>query len=577
MLFLMLSTALAAPDPDAIWRRLNVNDYEGARKRCEKWSATNPNADPELRDVCAKADWPLAEARDTARVWEAYCEKWEGTQWAEVGFERFALATLHELRAPASEDDLLAIVDRFPETRAARDALEMAADAAIRDVDSAERALRAAQRYPDHPGLPPLVERYPEKFVSVIINEDLTIQAALELPIAIPPYMEPQPVWVARWSGGQSQAWEEVTREHLRAAGLNDSQFSIAGSGPPLPLCLINGQPEGFHAAVEVRVGAGRVYRPVPWDERCGAEVPPMVLTMANDTITGVSLNPAQSADLHSTALDGRTHTRHFLTTTPGTPLLIGAHVFSPVDRLWLVTPLQGGPPWLTDRAPSQQDAVVLPSTLVGTGLPQGLLLQSEEGRLHLHGEGIDDWTLPPGEAHFLSPLVRLILGVDAEPVAIPSGAPALRPQVPWIREDTVLQPVPPTGAHPLEMVALTEADIQQVQLRIESAGIAPTRLTTFDAWSVDIDRDNVVEAVVRGQVDGQGAVLVLDVHAELGNRLFVFGVVDAAASNEPNAPFAFTYGGHPYLAWIDASGEALELIRHDGQSMRSERLELTP
>jgi len=578
MLLLTLSVALAAPDPAAIQKKMSSNDYEGARKRCEKWGADAPDADPALREVCAKADWPLAEARDSARVWQAYRESWAGTEWADVAYERLAAASLKELRLPASEDDLLRIVADFPETRASRDAQERAADAAVRDVDSGAAALRAATRYPGHPGLPPMVERYPEQFVKVLINADQSVSTTIEPDIAVPAYMEPLPVWVGRWPGGHTTPWREVASNHLIESGLPLDIVPIAGTGPALPLCALPNQPEGFHAAVEVRVGAGRVYRPVPWEAGCGLDAKPIVLTVTDGLVTGMSLRAGRSVDLSARSVDGRQHTRAFLTEPPGLPVLAGAQVFAPAGRVWLASPLTGGPPWLTDRAPARQQQIRLSAELVGSGPPEGMRVEPVGGVLTLRGEGMEDWALPPGEVRFLSPLVQRALGLDASVAdTVEPGAPPLRAQVPWARaEGGALAPEPPKGGRALALGQLTELDVQQALLRVESAGVSPGRLEVRDAWTLDIDGDGVVEVIFRARLDEQGALLVLDVHQTLGNRLFLFRAEDAApAAGTAGAPFAFTYGGGTYLAWVGNTEQAgfVELVRYDGTSVRSERL----
>jgi hypothetical protein len=580
MFFLVVNFALAASDPDTIQRRISANDYEGARRRCEKWDAQEPDAAPALREVCAKADWPLAEARDSAQVWQAYCDKWAETEWATVANERLASASLRELRSRPSEDVLIDLAERFPDTRAAQEALEQAADAAVRDATDGDLARRAARRYPDHPGLPPLVERYPEKFVQVLISEDYVIETSIEPPVRIPPYMEPLPVWIARWPGGHSTPWQEVASNHLSEAGLSPDQIPIAGSGPPLPLCALSGQPEGFHAAVEVRVGAGRLYRPVPWNSRCGPEAQPVVMTVSGGQVVGLSLGPGSKADLSARSLNGRLHTRAFLSEAPGAPVLVGQHLFAPSGRLWLVTPLNGGAPWLTDRAPALGAAIPLSASLSGSGPPNGMRLETEDGTLVLRGDGSEDWVLPPGEVRFLSSMLQQVLGITSDTAAHRPGAPALLAQAPWIRDGGQISSTPPTGGQPLSIEQLSELDVQKAQLRVESAGLSRERADVQDAWMVDIDRDGVVEVIFRARVDGEGALIVLDVHSALGNRLFLFRAEDAApADGGASAPFAFTYGGHPYFAWTGQNGTSsfIELVRYDGHSMRSERLTLQP
>ena len=57
--------AMAADRAETIQRKLTDNDYEGARKKCEKWEASSREVEGSLREACAKAYWPLAAATDS--------------------------------------------------------------------------------------------------------------------------------------------------------------------------------------------------------------------------------------------------------------------------------------------------------------------------------------------------------------------------------------------------------------------------------------------------------------------------------------------------------------------------------
>ena len=66
-------TAMAADRAETIQRKLTDNDYEGARKKCEKWEASNSDVEGSLRDVqrschgvqvTPRADCPRGTPRD---------------------------------------------------------------------------------------------------------------------------------------------------------------------------------------------------------------------------------------------------------------------------------------------------------------------------------------------------------------------------------------------------------------------------------------------------------------------------------------------------------------------------------
>ncbi|MFT5681397.1 MAG: hypothetical protein ACI8RZ_002303 [Myxococcota bacterium] len=571
-----MTAALAAERSDSVERKLIDNDYEGARKKCEKWEASSPEAESPLREVCAKAYWPLVEATDSAAAWRTYTNTWAGTDWAETATERLASATLRELPADASEEDLLWITEEFYDSRAAREAAEMAADAAIRDVSSGGEALRAAKRYPGHAGLSAFVERYPEKFVkATITGHEVTI--TIEPEIAIPEYMTPTPLWVARWPGGHSQAWREVATQHLLAAGLDESLTRPEGGGPGLPLCNIPGQPEGWHAAVEVRVGTGRMYRPIPWEEGCGPDVLPIVLTVTGSAISGLSLAPGHAIDLLGRGVDGRDHSRAFVSAPGGSPTLSDGRLFLQSGRVWVVYPIDGGPPWLTDRAPT--GSAILTTALIGTGPPPGLSLSRVDEQLVLSGtDATEPWVMPSGEVRFLSAMAQKVLGVGPALLAeVKPGAPALSDVVPWAKEASgYLTAAPPSGARSVTLTSLNDAAIEKARLRVAS-GVDLDNLEIIDGWGLDMDADGAEEIFLRTLVDGRGTLIVLDVHPTLGNRLFLYASPNAGTPSAPqNKPFAFHYGGHFYMAWAGVASSQtsfLELVRYSGESFRSQML----
>jgi len=571
-----MTAALAAERSDAVERKLSDNDYEGARKKCEKWEASLRDTEPALREICAKAYWPLAEAADSAASWRDYTTTWAGTDWSTTATERLASATLRELPMDASEDELLWITEEFYDSRAARKAAEMAGEAAIRDVTTGAEALRAAQRYPEHAGLSAFVERYPEKFVKVTITGH-EVSITIDPEVALPDYMTPTPLWVARWPGGRTQSWREVATQHLLSSGLDEDMTRPQGAGPGLPICSIPGQPEGWHAAVEVRVGTGRMYRPIPWESDCGADVLPVVLTVTSGAVSGLSLAPGHDLDLLSRGSDGRDHTRGFAGSLSDSLILSDGHIFRQAGRVWLVYPIDGGPPWLTDRAPAQRS--LLTSALAGSGAPAGMSLSTQDDALLLSGGGITErWVMPKGEVRFLSAMVQKVL--DIHPSLLDSvkiGAPALSAVVPWPKEpEGYLTAAPPSGGRSVTLTSLNEAAIERARLRVAS-GAEIDNLEIIDGWGLDMDADGAEEVFLRAHVDGRGVLIVLDVHPDLGNRLFLYESPNVGTPSTPQSrPYAFHYGGHFYLAWAGVASEQasfLELIRYSGESFHAQAL----
>ena len=66
----------------AVQRLLEMGKYDVAQNKCEKSGATNPASDPPLREICAKAFWPMAESENSHSGWVTYQRTWVGTTLA---------------------------------------------------------------------------------------------------------------------------------------------------------------------------------------------------------------------------------------------------------------------------------------------------------------------------------------------------------------------------------------------------------------------------------------------------------------------------------------------------------------
>ena len=67
---------------DAIVRLVADGKIDAAQARCERWEAWDPDEEPDVRDACAQAFWPSAEARGDRATWAAFREQWSGTALA---------------------------------------------------------------------------------------------------------------------------------------------------------------------------------------------------------------------------------------------------------------------------------------------------------------------------------------------------------------------------------------------------------------------------------------------------------------------------------------------------------------
>ena len=107
----------------------------------------------------------------------------------------------------------------------------------------------------------------------------------------------------------------------------------------------------------------------------------------------------------------------------------------------------------------------------------------------------------------------------------------------------------------------------------VSQMGLGPDRVEAYDGWRADLDGDRIGEAVLRGRVDGEETVLVLDpistdqLTSPIDTRLFVAPARVMSGRRLAAEPFAFRKGKFVYLAWIseNKTDRYMEVIRSDG------------
>ena len=583
---------------DAIVRLVADGKIDAAQARCERWEAWDPDEEPDVRDACAQAFWPSAEARGDRATWAAFREQWSGTALAARARVEEGAATVRELPPEASEQVLLDLYEVYRGTPAADTLYKRASDAAVRDVRDATEARAVAERWPDHRELPSLVERFPEAFIQMTI-EGRRVAWSVEPEVALTGDLAPTPAWVERSASGETRPWDEAVRGILLDWGLPGAavgQLPVSQGLPALPVCWMPDQPSGWSAGVELRVGSGRVFEPVPWDEGCGPDHWPVFLSLEGDRVRGISLRPGHVIDLQAgSAPAGVAGIAAQLGPPQGNPVLWNGRIFQQVGGAWLVQPVSGGVPWATVTGP-ETGAVPLTANLRAGSIPDGWTVDSRKqparvlsGALDRMPPALRTWTLAPGEARAVPPLVREILGLTpANATPTRSPAPALTPTG-WARlPNGAVQRTPPSGASIAGLYQLTEAETATALLAVSSVGIDAGRIQLIDAWRSDLDGDGTTERILRCLIGGEGATVVVDPIRE-GDadpkkaRVFFAPTPRVQADTRPaDTPFTFRKGDFTYLAWSGqevlgptARRTFIEVVRSDGTGFVVDDLEL--
>ena len=600
---LALLGALAAPGAaragkvDTVRRLIDETKLDVAQSKCEKWAAHAVEDDIPLREACAEAWWPVAEATDTARAWSEYRARWQATTWDARAKRREAAAALRDLTERATEDDIRLLVEAYADTDSAPGLQEAMVHAAIRDCRTDDQARRVAETWPGHARLPELVARFPGAFLKVTVD-GRTVSVATEPPVALTGDFTPKVRWVAVDPSGAHELWDIAARQWLAEWGVPETVSAAVpvatDGGPSIPLCSVPGLPPGVGPGIEVQVGDGVHVEPLEWHRGCGPKDWPAFAVLTDDRLTGLSLRPGHYVDLQSPTVDGdRKSIRGYLGAPVGIPQLHDGVVLQQLGPAWIADPVSGGMPWATARPPSAQ-SLPLTDALRSAPIPAGWSLDKTESGLKVAGtalakmpEQLRIWNLPGTEARVIPHLVRGTFGLRADNAVSPTPtAPILGPSGGWKRApDGSLLREPPAGG---DIAGIRQVDADSIEAALGVAagvGLSRDRIDPLDAWRVDVDGDGTAEIIIRTRLDGEGAVIVIDplegkeAFTADKARVFAFAEPMVLANNRAaGLPFAFRKGRFVYMAWsaTEVLGRtkrkhSLVVLRTDGAGIRSE------
>lgn len=595
-IWLAVPGAVHAGKVDTIRKQLDDHRMEQAQGKCEKWMAQTVPDDEPLREACAEAWWPVAEASDTAAAWSAYRAKWQGTSWAPRAKQKEAVAALRELDSEASADHIGTLLEQYADTESAG-ALDAAMlNAAIRDARSGEAARAVAQKWPGHARLPELVAKFPGSFVQVAFEGRRPV-ITTNPAIPLEGVYAPETRWVALDPHGPEDAWDVVARKWLANWGIPETVSAsvpvATDGGPSIPFCSVPGLKPGAGPALEIKVESGVHTHPMKWERGCSPEDWPAFVVFTDDRLTGISLRPGHYVDLVAPKIEDRKTIRGYLGTPAGIPQLHEGVVLQQLGPAWIADPVSGGMPWATGRPPKAQ-SLPLTTELKSAPIPAGWSLKPDDNALLVTGtplatmpEQLRTWKLFGTEARVLPHLVRGTFGLRGDnAVSKTPSAPILGPVGGWKRtpDGTVLRE-PPAGA---DIAGIREVDADNIEAALGVAagvGLARDRIQPLDGWRVDVDGDGTTEVVIRALIDDEGAVIVIDPIE--GKEAFTADKARVFAFQEPmvlangraaGLPFSFRKGPFVYLAWsaTEVIGRtqrqhSLVVLRTDGTGIRSE------
>ncbi|MBN2800027.1 MAG: hypothetical protein JXX28_12860 [Deltaproteobacteria bacterium] len=585
---LLPGSAFAAPDADVIHRAFEAGDIEKAEKRCEKWGAADPTADPAVREACARVDWRRVEPLATPEDWASYRQTWAGTKGEQPALEREALLSLERLGSGPSEALLLGIAERYPGTPAADVARRRAALTAAAAVREAGAAVKVVRDYPDMPELAePLMEAWPLGFAVVDIDPS-TLRLRTSLKEGVQTQLPLAAYWAVRAGDGTVTPSEEFGTAQLVANGVPEEvvQSTLAkgaGAGRVLPLCADWADP-ALRGGVALSLGGGVAFLEQPWTGQCGPEVQPVFLTLQAGQTTSLSMRPGHSM-VFPTAMaytgftwtgQGTGSTDLYVPFQPGEPVVVGnAQVIGQqLGALYLVHPVGGGLPWITNMSPP---TTATPVTSKRTELPEGWSLTPVADSTRVDGPGAEGWMLPPGEVRVLPPLSQWMTQLSAVNPKLdgsfPPPLPSLSTPGAWNPERAGVAATPPPGtsAIPLSTPAADEAD--EMLRMLADAGV---HFRVKTAWRLNLDEDLREEYALDLERGGVAVRAVVDVYGSGARRIFLFDArPEAQFDDAAGTPFAFRRDGQAYLAWagMNAGVTFVEAVHLDDRGLVRELL----
>lgn len=553
LLLLLTAQAPAAPDPAAIVGHITAGELDKAHKKCDRWQAQSADAGAELRDACARAYWPLAEESDTVEAWSSYRQTWAGTRGEAPALEREARSALLQAGPEATEGALTRIARQYAGTASADLAQQRAIALAVSEVANGAQAVRVVRDYPDATeAVTQLMEAWPAAFTELLVNGRV-VEARLRSGFTLPDGVELRGDWAIQRPDGSVVPWAEYGRAYLLEAGLSEATVDAMTSGPrPYGWCS---DWTGSTGGVAVFLGNGVYFEPRPFDTGCQDQPAFLTVDEAGQP-TALSLAPGHLLQFPTGApFDGfawqgagESPTRIVVPAVPDAPVTVGdAQVVGQrTGELFLVHPVAGGLPWLTDMAPPD-DATSVASH--STALPRGWSLTTTADGTRVDGPHDGEWLLPPGAVRVLTPPLQWATGLHRNnpkvSVPHPEPLPGLSEGF-WKRQRIRVAAQAPQGTTALTLTPTT--DTRSALYLLTSHGVS---LSVDRAWTVQLDDDPQDELVAEATLAGHGVRVLVDTYRSGARRVFLLDQTPAAEWEAVRGEaFAFTRAGTAYVAW---------------------------
>ena len=526
-----------------IIRRLHEQDrFEEGEKYCDKWLAVE--SPPEgLREQCAEIFYRAVDAT-SSQAWNDFREKWEGTTAAKKAQNPYVELMIQELNGEGSKKEYEELEALALDPEIKQRCVSAGVASALKQVSSASEAKELALELDGKEELYVLFEKFPLVFFDVTTQTNkITVQQNLESTLE-----NPSATWARKCQEEEPVAWDIVVKEQLIKEGISKEQVmnrlqNSTKMETLFSLCPLMDQEDECQIGVTLKSNKHTAFIPQAWDTECSSQ--PVLMTFTKRRLRALSVQEEHLIELVN-PLYGEERIRGNLqvfTKLKKKPFLYENSLYSQHNNAFVVFPLDGNPPFISEKPPGTWK-LMMGKKIKGANIPASWTVENKEGIEVDLGE--TERNLPSGALVMFSPHASDFLGLSRiVPVSLEP------PLVEWNRQKR------PRGSVVLDVEALSPSGVNSASKQVFAAGFGSADIEVYDGWSLDIDRDDEEERILRLSIGEKEALAVLDYDNESGPKTYIFETNHAIhGSTRAPVPQAFEQDDKTILYWTGREGQ---------------------
>ena len=541
--FLHADQAEASRKADIIRRLHEQKRFEEGEKFCDKWLAVeSPPAD--LREQCSEIFYTSVD-KTSSQAWSDFRTKWEGTTAAKKARDPYVELMLQELNGEGTKEKYKELEALALDSEIKQRCVSAGVASALKQVSSESQAKELAVELAGKEELYVLFERFPLVFFTIKTDENkITVLENLESTLE-----KPTATWSRKCENEKPIPWNTIVKEQLIKEGISQEQVmgrlqNSKEKNSSFLLCPLIEQADNCQLGVTLESNKHTAFIPQAWSTECSIE--PVLMTFTKRRMRAMSIKTGHLVELVNPLYgEERIHGNlQVFTKLKKKPYLYGDHLYSQHNNAFVVFPIDGNPPFISEKPPGTWK-LMMGKKVKGANIPSSWTVDNKEGiEVDLGGEV--ERTLPSGALVMFSAHTSHFLGLnDITPVSLET------PVVEWNRQKR------PRGSISVDVEPLSASALNSASKQIFAAGFTSSGIEVYDGWTLDLDRDEEDERVLRLSIGDKEALAVLDYDKEIGPKTYLFETNHAIhGSTRAPVPRAFEQGDQTVLYWTGREGQ---------------------